>query len=602
VAAPEIADYALLGDCQGAALVSRDGSVDWWCAPRFDAPAVFARLLDPAAGHFAVRPTAPAEVTRRYVGATMVLETTFVTRNGRVRLTDALALGEGEREHGIGKGSPHVLLRRAEVLEGRVELDVSFAPRPEYGLVTPKLVRVEGGTRSVGGPHGIVLESELDLDEHGRARTRLQAGETLAFALRHFTGLAGPPPTMPLDVDARLADTEAAWRSWDARHVGYDGAYADAVRRSTCVLQALTYQPSGAVIAAPTTSLPEVAGGPANWDYRYAWLRDASLTLRALWVGACPDEAERFFGWMAAAAGPRGKDGRVQVVFGVEGERDLAERELPHLAGFGGARPVRVGNAAWEQRQLDVLGEVLDGAWLLREQLGELEPLTAAFLAELADLAAEGWREPDAGIWEGREGERHYTSSKLFCWVALDRAVHLADRLHAGAERREGWARARDEVRETILREAWSEERGAYGGALGSDHLDASVLLMPIFGLLPAQDERMRATTDLIASALGQDGLVRRWTGGNDEGGFAACSFWLAECHALGGDLDRAREVFEATLGYANDVGLLAEEVDPATGRQLGNFPQGLSHMSLINAAWRIHEAGTAPGGDQQAE
>jgi len=585
-----IADYALIGDCHSAALVARDGSIDWWCAPRFDSPSAFARLLDPGAGHFAVRPVEPFEVDREYLADTMVLRTTFRTASGTLHLTDALALEPGARGHDIGMRSPHAIVRRAEVSAGRVEVAVEFAPRPEYGLVVPLLERADAGVRTRGGATELLLATGVQLELDGAtawARTLLADGEQATFTVHH-----GRPRSFfePLDAGRALEDTAAGWRSWVADHAGYEGAYRDAVNRSALVLQALTYQPSGAIVAAPTTSLPEILGGEANWDYRFAWLRDASLTLRALWVAACPDEGQRFFEWMAAAVGPQ-RDRHVQIMFGVEGERDLTEHELDHLAGYGDSRPVRVGNEAWRQRQLDVMGEILEAAHVLRDQLDPDDSLTTGFLCDLAERAADGWRDTDAGIWEGREGERHYTSSKLMCWVALDRAVKLAPQL--GPSARAGvWATARDEIRVAILEQAFDEHAGVYAGAFGSDRLDASVLLMPIMGFLPADDERMRATIEAVDRDLAEGGLVKRWTGADeDEGAFVICSFWLANCLAQAGELDRAREVFEHVLDHANDVGLLAEEIDPRSGALLGNFPQAFSHVGLINAAWSIDQA-----------
>jgi GH15 family glucan-1,4-alpha-glucosidase len=356
------------------------------------------------------------------------------------------------------------------------------------------------------------------------------------------------------------------------------------------VLQALTYQPSGAIVAAPTTSLPEVVGGAANWDYRFAWLRDASMTLQALWIAACPDEVERNFRWMARAAVGAARTGGVQIVFGVEGERDLTEHDLDHLHGYRDSRPVRVGNDAWRQTQLDVFGEVLDGAYLLREQLDGMESSTISFLSDLADIAAERWSKPDSGIWEGREGQRDYLSSKLMCWVALDRACALREHLGPDAARALHWEVERDKIRAAILEKGWSDSVGAYTGAYGSDHLDASVLLMPIVGFVRSDDRRMRATVEVIDRELTEKGLVRRWTDA-DDGAFLICSFWLADCLAREGRLDRAVEVFEAAVGCANDVGLLSEEVDLRDMQLVGNFPQGLSHVGLILAAASIDAA-----------
>ena len=587
-----IADLAFLGDGHGAALVARDGAVQWWCPPRFDAPSVFAQILDARAGHWSLRPRAIEDVERRYVPGTMVLETTFRCAGGRLRLTDALALAPGARGHETGHGSPHVLLRVAEALDGEVEVDLELAPRPEYARVVPRLISTAAGIESIGGPDRILLVGDRPVQpchDHASASFALAAGERAGFALQHLPGIAGDAPA-PLDPAAALADTIAGWQSWSEQHQSYQGAYHELVHRSSLVLRALTYVETGAIVAAPTTSLPEAIGGSANWDYRYAWLRDASLTLTALWVGACPDEARRYFDWMSRAAAPGSHSEHVQIVFGVEGERDLAEHELEHLAGFRDSRPVRVGNAAWRQQQLDVLGEVLQGAWVLRDQLDDLDDFTAEFLAGLADRAARDWRKPDAGIWEAREGDRDYVSSKLLCWVALDRAIRLAPKLGAHADR-DAWAEARDAVRDAICDEGWSEDAGAYTGAFGSDHLDASVLLMPILGFVDAGDERMLATIDAVERDLARDGLVQRWSGAGDEGAFVACSYWLAHCRALAGQLDQARALFEQVSAHANDLGLLSEEIDISGGELLGNFPQGLSHVALINAAWAIDQA-----------
>jgi GH15 family glucan-1,4-alpha-glucosidase len=488
--------------------------------------------------------------------------------------------------------SPHRLLRLVEGLEGSVRMHVQFDPRPEYGLITPDVRPVDGGVQTLGGPDALFLATDAPLEVgHGFARGDIvvSTGERRGFALQHHATLRPPDPEA-IDVAATLDDTLEAWRSWSEMHRGYDGPYRADVFRSALVLQALTYEPTGAIVAAPTTSLPEEVGGTANWDYRFAWLRDASLTLKALWVGACPHEAQRFFEWMALAAASRSKGAPVQIMFGVGGERDLTEHQLDHLSGFRDSRPVRIGNDAWNQRQLDVMGEVLEAAWILHEEIGEPDAHTADFLASLADEAADTWREQDSGIWEGREGTRDYTTSKLLCWVALDRAVKLAAWL--GAEQQVGrWTRERDAVRNDLLTNGWSDEAGAYTGAYGSDHLDAGVLLMPILGFLPADDPRMHATIDAIERELARDGLVQRWTGAGDEGAFVICSYWLSQCRALLGEVDRARELFERVTGHANDVGLLSEEIDVRDGELLGNFPQALSHIGLVNAAWAITRA-----------
>jgi GH15 family glucan-1,4-alpha-glucosidase len=358
------------------------------------------------------------------------------------------------------------------------------------------------------------------------------------------------------------------------------------------------YQPTGAIVAAPTTSLPEGIGGERNWDYRYAWVRDASFTLDALWVAACPDEAQKFFSWMTGAVASGIDAGaELQIMFGIGGEHDLSERELPHLEGWRHSRPVRVGNAAWNQRQLDVYGELLDAAYRLRDQLGELDDATKRFLISVADAAAAKWMETDQGIWEVRGEPKDFLYSKLMCWVALDRAMQLAA-LIGGEDRVDKWAATRDEIRDAILEQGWSDSANAFTQAFGSDELDASNLMMPIVGFLPADDPRMRATIDAIEERLTDEhGLVYRYRVeetddglAGEEGTFLLCTFWLAEALALAGEVDRARAVFERAIAFANDVGLLAEEVDETTGELLGNFPQAFSHIGLINAAWAISE------------
>ncbi|GIJ24793.1 glucoamylase [Micromonospora lutea] len=592
-----ISDYALLGDCQGAALVSSDGSVDWWCPPRFDAPSVFARVLGSAGGHWSIRPLGPYTTTRQYLDGTMVLRTEFHTPGGVLWLTDALSLGFGERGHGIGFTSPHVLLRQIEVVSGTVEVAIEVAARPEYGLMTPTVAETPVGIEIFAGADRLVLTSDRGLTLEGplvTGRLTLAEGDSAAFALHHRR--ADDPQIVPLDGRSALRETVAGWQSWDQIHQGYQGPYREQVRRSALVLQALTYQPTGAVVAAATTSLPEEIGGAANWDYRFAWLRDGSFTLKALWVAACPDEARRFFDWIAASVGSVDEADHVPIMFGVVGERDLTEHTLDHLEGHRDSRPVRVGNDAWRQKQLDVLGEVLECAWVLRDQVMDLSPAAANLLRSLANRAADTWREPDAGPWEGREGERHYLTSKVMCWVALDRAVKLARALDA-QEQVPRWSKARDEVRAAILSEGWNTSTAAFTGAFGSDHLDAGVLGMPILGFLPGDDERVLSTVRSIERDLTRDGLVQRWTGAGDEGAFVTCSYWLVEALALAGQIDAARRIFDSVTARANDVGLLSEEIDRRDGSQIGNFPQALSHIGLINAAWIIDqvEARTGP-------
>ena len=594
-----IGDYALLSDCRSAALVSRAGSVDWLCFPRFDAPAIFARILDPGGGHFAIRPAGEFEASRGYLAQTMVLETTFRTAAGTAVLTDAMAVGRNERGHDLGTESPGVLLRRLACTDGEIDVEVSYAPRPEYGLIHPILEDVPGGLAARGGAGRLLLSAPAGLRVDGataHARLHLTAGQTVLFALQHAP-IWDPPlvPWTPDEIAARLADTAEGWRSWSAIHQTYEGPWRDLVHHSGRVLQALTFAPTGAIVAAPTTSLPETIGGERNWDYRYTWVRDASLTMEALWVAACPDEADRFFGFLADAAASqlqRGVD--LQIMFGIGGERDLSERELPHLAGWRDSQPVRVGNGAWTQRQLDVYGELLGSAQRLVEQLGELDRVTQTFLAAAADTAASRWKEKDQGIWEIRGEPRDFLYSKLMCWVALDRAIALAPRL--GAEDRvAGWTAVRDEIRAAILEHGWSEKAGAFTQAFGGEDLDASNLMLVITGFLPGDDPRMKATIDATADRLTDErGLVYRYLAqdglAGEEGTFLLCTFWLAQAQALAGEVDRAVATFERAVSAINDVGLLAEEID-ADGEMIGNFPQAFSHIGLVNAAWAIAQA-----------
>jgi alpha,alpha-trehalase len=596
-----IADYALISDCHSAALVSRAGSVDWLCFPRFDSRSVFARLLDESAGHWSIHPSsADAQISRRYIEHTMVLETTFRTSTGTALLVDALAIGRNERGHEVGADSPGALLRQITCTSGETTLDLDYAPRPEYGLIYPLLAPISGGVAARGGADVLILSSPIELNIEGsiaRARLTLREGETVGFVLEHSASWEPVPAAWSqASIRGRLEDTMTGWRTWSSLHQAYEGPWRDLVHHSGCVLQALTFQPTGAIVAAPTTSLPESIGGPRNWDYRYTWIRDASLTLDALWIAACPDEAHHFFAWMAGAVATqirRGVD--LQIMFAVGGEHDLTERTLDHLTGWRESRPVRIGNGAWNQRQLDVYGELLSAARRLREELGELDPTTRVFLVEVADAAAARWQEPDQGIWEVRGGPRHFLYSKLMCWVALDSAIGLADQI--GAEDRvEDWIATRERIRQAILEQGWSDSAEAFTQAFGADDLDASALMMPIVGFLPADDPKMKATIDAIAERLTDErGLVYRYLAHDglegSEGTFLLCTFWLAQAQALAGEVERARATFERAISYVNDVGLLAEEVDPATGELLGNFPQAFSHIGLVNAAWAISQA-----------
>ena len=598
-----VGNYGLLADCNSAALADRDGSIDWLCLPRYDSDAIFARLLDPDAGHWSIRPTAKYTAERRYVPGTLVIETTFRTAAGAVRLTDAMAFAEGQRGHELGFDAPHELLRSVEGLSGEVELELELAPRPQYGLIMPLVRLEEGGARTFGAGR-VSVRSAVPLEVTGstiRATFTVGAGEQLGFSMRSAEGESreAPQPTSSGAVAARIEDTTEGWRSWEAEHDIYEGPHRELVRMSSRVLKGLSYRPTGAIVAAPTTSLPETVGGERNWDYRFSWIRDSSLTIEALYIGTCSDEAEEFVSFMTSSAGGRAGEGSLQIMYGIGGEHDLSERELPHLRGWRQSRPVRVGNGAWDQVQLDVYGELLNSLWLYREKLGDLHPEIQAFVADLADTAARRWTETDSGMWEMRGEPRHHLSSKVLCWTALDRAVKLAPQLGSYAKT-EQWEEVRDEIRGAILERGWSDKKQAFAQSFDSDELDAAQLLMPILGFLPATDKRMRSTIEAIANELTEDGLVLRYRNDEglnadgltgEEGTFVICSFWLVSCLAKAGELDRAEGLFEQLAGYANDLGLLAEEIDTANGEQLGNFPQAFSHIGLITAAWEIDKA-----------
>jgi len=603
VANTAIADYALLSDRHSSALVDRSGSVEWLGFPRFDSPSVFGRLLGAEAGHWSITPSGEWTSVRRYLDRTLVLETTFATATGELVLTDLLALGGNNGGHRLGTNVPHLLIRRVACTSGSVEVNISYAPRPEYGLVVPLLAHVDGGVTARGGAEWLVLTAPPDLQlNRGTAQGQLTmaAGQTIHLAL-HRSTLEQTPADIwsETDLAATLDATVADWQSWSDLHQAYDGPWHDLVHTSGRVLQGLSFQPSGAIVAAATTSLPEGVGGERNWDYRYCWVRDASFTMQALWVAACPDEAGNFFQFMTtAAASSIGPQVGLQIMFGVGGEHDLTERELDHLTGWKNSRPVRVGNGAWNQHQIDVYGELLGAAAQLSEHIGTLDDDTRRFLIACAETAATSWMDKDHGIWEIRSDPQHFVYSKVMCWVALDRAIALSDLLRA-SDRIDRWEQRRDEIRDTVMREAWSEEAGAFTQYFGSTALDAANLMLVIVGFLPATDPKILATIDAIEERLTDSrGLVYRYQTGDgadglagDEGTFLLCTFWLAQALAITDQVDRARAVFGRAAVYANDLGLLAEEVDPKTGELLGNFPQAFSHIGLVNAAWAISEA-----------
>ena len=597
-----IADYALISDRHGAALVGRNGSIDWLCLPRFDAPAQLAGLLGADCGHFRIAPSSGGrvEVERHYIPESLVLETRFHCAEGQVVLRDALATGADEQADSLGRGAPHILLRELHCSTGQVPIEIDYAPRPEYGLIRPLLEPVDGGIATRGGASILRLSADVPLaveDCSARARFTLSAGERVGLALQHGSTATGLPERLQLEmIRDRLTKTIDDWRAWSRAHQAYEGPWAELVRHSGRVLYGLSYEPTGAIIAAPTTSLATCIGGSRNWDYRYSWVRDASLTLDALWVAACPTEAHRFFDFLGATALIQVREhGNLQVLFGIEGEHDLSERTLPHLPGWRNSPPVRVGNAAWSQRQLDVYGEVMTAAYRVREQLESLGDAGRRFLIEIADAAAARWQEKDHGIWEMRTPARHYLHSKLMCWAALDRAIAMAEKL--GAEHRiTAWRSACTQIHNAILERGWSAHSGAYTQTFGANNLDAAVLMMPIVGFLPADDPGVLATMDAIEDQLTDaNGLVYRYQvddgleGG--EGPFLVCTFWLAQARALAGQVERARLIFERAAGCVNDVGLLSEQVAADGTELLGNFPQAFSHIGLVNAAHAIQQA-----------
>jgi GH15 family glucan-1,4-alpha-glucosidase len=588
-------DYALIGDCQTAALVARDGSIDWLCVPRFDSCACFAALLGtPEHGCWRIAPAGEVLATRRrYRSDSLVLETEFTTREGRVALVDFMP----PRSRAVD------VVRIVEGREGRVPLRMELRLRLDYGSIVPWVRRIEDGIVAIAGPDALRLRTRVPLqgrDFATYADFAVDAGERVGFDLTYQASYEPAPAA--IDVERALDATEAWWCRWTAR-ARVEGPWRDAVARSLVTLKALTYEPTGGIVAAPTTSLPERLGGVRNWDYRYCWLRDATFTLLALVEAGYIDEARAWREWLLRAAA--GRPSQLHIMYGIDGQRRLPELELPWLPGYEASRPVRVGNAAHGQFQLDVYGEILDALHQCWFQHIAPAPEAWRVAHALVEHVAAVWERPDEGIWEVRGGPRHFTHSKMMAWVALDRAVRGVERfgLTGPIER---WRELRARIHDDVCRRGYDAERGAFVQAYGSKTLDASLLMMPLVGFLPASDPRVRSTVDAIERELTTDGLVARYRTHPDidglpagEGMFLLCTFWLADCLQLLGRQGDARRVFERALALRNDVGLLSEAYDVASGRLVGNFPQAFSHVGLINTARNL--GGGAGPSDERA-
>ncbi len=582
-----IEDYGLIGDCETAALVSRDGSIDWLCLPRFDAAACFAALLGtPDNGRWQIAPADPSpRITRQYRDGTLILETTFETEQGAATIIDFMPLFDGASD----------LVRLVVGQHGRLDFRTDLVIRFDCGISVPWVNQLddERGIQVVAGPDMLVLRTPVPLhgdDLRTVGEFSVAAGETVPFVLSH--GPSHRPRPNIVDPQLALAQTETVWREWSARCPPI-GPWSEAVKRSLLTLKALTYEPTGGIVAAPTTSLPEQIGGPRNWDYRYCWLRDSAFTLRALMNLGYYDEARAWRDWLLRAIA--GSPAQVQILYGITGERQLPERELPWLAGYEGSRPVRIGNAAVEQRQLDVYGEVIHA--MFEARLGGMPPLQrgADVLRVVLDYVETIWREPDEGIWEVRGGRQHFTHSKVMAWVAFDRAARIAE-MAGDASASTRWRRVADEIHGEVCRGGFDTELGSFVQFYGSRRLDASLLQIPLVGFLPASDPRVRGTLAAIERRLLRDGgLVMRYDtdDGVDglppgEGAFLACSFWLADNYILQRRFGDAHVLFKRLLALRNDLGLLAEEYDPRASRMLGNFPQAFSHVGLINTAIKL--------------
>jgi GH15 family glucan-1,4-alpha-glucosidase len=576
-----IEDYGLIGDTRTAALVGRDGSIDWLCLPHFDSGACFAALLgQPRHGRWLIAPDSPARgVRRRYRPETLILETEFEVDGGAVRLIDFMTPWQGEPD----------LIRIVEGIRGEVRMEMELAIRFDYGSIVPWVRKMDGHLRAIAGPDALSLWTRVPCygkDLTTRADFVVREDEWVSFLLMWHPSHTTSPQTF--DVIHALQETERWWREWCAR-CAYEGPYREQVRRSLITLKALTYAPTGGIVAAPTTSLPEGIGGVRNWDYRYCWLRDATYTLYALMIGGYTEEAAMWRNWLLRAVA--GDPSTLQIMYGMQGERRLPELELTWLPGYEESRPVHTGNAAVNQFQLDVYGEVMDALHLARRAGIPPDTDTWALQQALMTHLEKAWREPDEGIWEVRGPRRHFTHSKVMAWVAFDRAVKAVERYGADGPV-DRWRQLRAEVHEEVCTKGFDARQNTFTQYYGSEDVDASLLMIPLVGFLPAEDSRVLGTVEAIERELLWNGFVRRYQTKEHvdglppgEGVFLACTFWLADNYELQGRGGEARQLFDRLLGLCNDLGLLAEQYDPDTGRQLGNFPQAFSHVMLINTA-----------------
>lgn len=587
---PPIRDYGYIADCHSSALVSRYGSIDWCCMPRVDSPSCFGRLLDwKTGGYCKIAPEDPSEVSRRYAEESLILETTFRTSDGEVRLLDCFTMRKGGEHH------PHrQILRMVEGIKGDMELRVEIRPRFDYGAVRPWIRSYKKEYFiALGGSNGLLICGDIPLrlnqrhDLAGVCRVRVGLRLRLSLLFREPSELDEGVIEVPdaEELDRRFEETSEWWKRWSSR-TRVSGEYAREARRSAVVLKGLSNAPSGAIAAAPTTSLPEAMGGARNWDYRFSWIRDSAFTVRSLAQVGHDVEADGFRRFVERTAA--GSADEVQVVFGVGGERRLQEIAINRLDGYKGSKPVRVGNAAEGQTQLDLYGEILDLAWNWYCRGHKPDEDYWDFLVDVLNATVEKWHLPDQGIWEMRDRPRHFVQSKAMCWSALDRGVRMAEELGRDAPV-EKWKEVRGRIRRTIEEKGYDRDRGVFIQAFDFPRMDAALLLLPLTGFVEYGDERMVRTVDAIQEELGENGFLRRYASDDDgmeerEGAFLACSFWLVECLAKQGREEEAHKVFKKALSAGNDLCLFSEEHDPQTGEMLGNFPQGLTHLSLIAA------------------